>query len=101
MKTLETLETLETLDTLCSTLFRNPPSMKHLIARDKRRRALVQKHQAKRQELKRILKDRHLSPQGAHDGPTSVECPSSKQFCIARLQPLHHHGSFEGCIPKI
>ena len=38
---------------------------------------------------------------GAFDGPTSIECPSSKQFCIARLQPLHHHGSFEGCIPKI
>ena len=57
------MKTLETLETLCSTLFRNPPSRTHLIARDKRRRALVQKHQAKRQELKRRLKDRHLSPQ--------------------------------------
>ena len=52
-----------TLETLCPTLFRNPPSMKHFIARDKRRRALVQKHQAKRQGLKRQLKDRNLSPQ--------------------------------------
>lgn len=50
-------------DTLGPTSFRNPPSMKHLIARDKRRRALVHKHQVKRQELKRLLKDRSISPQ--------------------------------------
>ena len=75
--------------------------MKHLIARDKRRRALVQKHHGKRQELKRILKDRNISPQERMEAQQRFECSSSKQFCVARLQPLHHHGSFEGCIPKI